>query len=102
MAKFELRVAEKDKIIPGDGGVPMTIPGRVFLVPLDDAAKITQKAGEALRAGVWTPEDPKEREKASKRLAIAHTKEDVRRGIVEKDEYDQRVEFLQKTMYKLQ
>jgi hypothetical protein len=71
------------------------------MVPLDDAAKITQKAGEALRAGVWTPEDPKEREKAAKRLAVAHAHADVKCGHIQKDDYDTRVEFLLKTCYKV-
>jgi len=101
MPKFEAVVTEKDKIIPGENGQQVVIPGRVYMVPVDDAAKITQKAGEALRAGVWTPKDPKERENGSKRLAIAHVMADIKLGRTAKDDYDTAVTKLMQTLYKV-
>lgn len=97
MAKFEIDVVTPEQRFP-DGRV---IPARVVLIPLDDAAKVTPQGRDAQLSGRWTPKDPDERKKAAMRLATAHAKEDVRRGIVDKDDMDERVKFLLKKIYKV-
>jgi hypothetical protein len=95
MAKFSMVVTKPEERLQ-NGTV---IPAFTQLIPLDDAAKVTPQARDAMASGVWTPKDPAERSKAAMRLATAHANEDVRRGVVAKDDHAARVTELLRVVY---
>jgi len=97
MAKFSLHIVKpEEKFTNGN-----VVPAQVCLVPEDDAAKVTPQARDAMAAGVWTPKDPAERQKAARRLAVTHANEDVRRGHVAKENFEERVNELLRIVYKV-
>lgn len=76
MPKFESKLVEAEKDL-GNGRVR---PGKVALIPLDDAAMVSKHAEASLAAGIWKPASGNAIKEAAKRLAEAEKREDIRLG----------------------